>query len=71
MVRHEAQGPTRNHKEAEEGVIHTDNKPIKLLTMQDQSRLYIGLLWSHRRQPRIRTIIRGHVRLIRRWSAHL
>ena len=52
-------------------MIHTDNCPIKIMSMQDQSRLYIGLLWSHRRQPRIRTIIRGHVRLIRRWSAHL
>lgn len=37
--------------------------------MQDQSRLYIGLLWAHRAMPRIREIIRGHVRMIRRWEA--
>ncbi len=49
--------------------LHADNRPIKFLSMQDQSRLYIGLPWSHRRQPRIRTIIRGHVRMIRRWAA--
>lgn len=50
-------------------VIHTDNQPIKFLSMSDQSRLYIGLLWSHRSQDRIRAIIRGHVRMIRRWAA--
>lgn len=47
----------------------TANRPIKFLSMQDQSRLYIGLLWSHRGLPRIRSIIRGHVRMIRRWEA--
>lgn len=52
-------------------MIHTDNRPIKFLIMQDQSRLYIGLLWSHRRQPRIRSIIRSHVRMIRRWETVL
>lgn len=51
--------------------IHADNKPIKLLSssMQEQSRLYIGLLWPHRCSERVRAIIRGHVRMIRRWSA--
>lgn len=49
--------------------IHSDNQPIKWIGLQDQSRLYIGLLWSHRRQPRIRTIIRGHIRMIRKWAA--
>lgn len=48
--------------------LHADNRPIKLLTMQDQSRLYIGLLWSHRGCARIRAIIRAHIRLIRKWS---
>lgn len=50
-------------------MIHADNKPIKILSMQDQSRLYIGLLWPHRGSERVRDIIRGHVRMIRRWSA--
>jgi hypothetical protein len=50
-------------------LLHADNRPIKFLSMQDQSRLYIGLLWSHRGLPRIRSIIRGHVRMIRRWEA--
>lgn len=48
--------------------IHSDNQPIKWLTMQDQSRLYIGLLWNHRGCARIRAIIRAHIRLIRKWS---
>lgn len=68
MVRHGAKGETRRHKEAEGGMIHADNKPIKFLSMQDQSRLYIGLLWSHRCTPRIRSIIRSHVRMIRKWD---
>ena len=50
-------------------MIHSDNHPIKFLTMQDQSRLYIGLLWPSRKQERIRAIIRGHIRLIRKWEA--
>lgn len=49
--------------------LHADNRPIKFLSMQDQSRLYIGLLWSSRRQVRIRHIIRGHIRMIRKWAA--
>lgn len=49
--------------------LHADNRPIKFLSMQDQSRLYIGLLWSSRRQRRIRAIIRGHIRMIRKWAA--
>ena len=49
--------------------IHSDNQPIKWIGLQDQSRLYIGLLWSSRRQVRIRHIIRGHIRMIRKWAA--
>lgn len=49
--------------------LHADNRPIKFLSMQDQSRLYIGLLWSNRRQQRIRAIIRGHIRMIRKLVA--
>ena len=48
-------------------MIHTDNHPINSMSMQGLSRIYIGLLWSHRGLPRIRAIIRGHVRMIRRW----
>ena len=50
-------------------MIHTDNCPIKIMSMQDQSRLYIGLLWPHRNTERVRDIIRSHIRLIRRWGA--
>lgn len=49
--------------------LHTDNKPIKSLSLCDQSRLYIGLLWPHRnRYPSARNVIRSHVSNIRRWS---
>ncbi len=48
--------------------LHTDNNPIKWLSLQDQSRLYIGLLWNHRGCARIRAIIRAHIGLIRKWS---
>lgn len=50
-------------------MIHTDHRPIKIMSMQDQSRLYIGLLWPHRASERVRGIIRSHVRMIRRWSS--
>lgn len=50
-------------------MIHADNRPIKIMSMQDQSRLYIGLLWPHRASERVRGIIRSHVRMIRRWGA--
>lgn len=48
--------------------IHSDNRPIKVLSLLDQSRLYIGLLWPHRnRYPSARNVIRSHVTNIRRW----
>lgn len=49
-------------------MIHTDNRPIKILSLADQSRLYIGLLWPHRhtRGQMVRNLIRAHLGLIRK-----
>lgn len=50
-------------------MIHDDNKPIRVLSMADQSRIYIGLLWMHRKSQRVRYLIREHCDRIRRWRA--
>ncbi len=49
--------------------VHTDNKPVMRLDFAAQSWLYIGKLWAHRRQRRVRDIIRAHCDMIRRWRA--
>lgn len=50
------------------GPLHSDNTAVKVMTLIDQSKLYIGLLWASRRNPLARQAIRSHVRNIRRWS---
>ena len=47
--------------------INTANHPVVRLDFAAQSWLYIGKLWAHRRQRRVREIIRGHCGCIRRW----
>lgn len=47
--------------------IHLDNSPVKHLDHEAQSWLYIGKLWAHRKQQRVRDLIRAHLGSIRRW----
>ena len=49
--------------------VHTDNQPVMRLDFAAQSWLYIGKLWSHRKQRRVRDLIKAHCERIRRWRA--
>lgn len=49
--------------------IHLDNSPVKHLDHEAQSWLYIGKLWAHRKQRRVRSLILAHLDSIRRWRA--
>lgn len=50
-------------------MINSCNQPVKILSLEDQLCIYIGLLWAHRRSMRVRLVIRSHCDRIRRWRA--
>lgn len=47
--------------------VHMDNRPIMLLNFEGQSWIYIGKMWAHRRQRRVRDLIHAHLDRISRW----
>lgn len=49
-------------------MINSSNRPVKVLSMADQLKIYIGLMWAHRKQRRVRDLIKEHCERIRRWQ---
>lgn len=47
-------------------MIHSDNKPIRMMSEADKTRLYIALMWRSRHDRRTRACIKGRIAQIRR-----
>lgn len=46
-------------------MLHTDNQPIKVVTVRDMASKSIRLMWQYRSRPEVRDAIRRNVRAIR------